>query len=477
MRRILVGGIVVAFALVACAGIGAAAWPEWWKKAAEPYAGQTIKAIGQSTPPSEVIRDVIAADFEKLTGIKVDFEAQPWEVEYEKVIRDVTAGTGLYDLAYIEQDAIYAFMKQGWLADLTELMEDHPELTDPDLDIDDFTKFIEYFRGPDNGHLYGLPFEAFLKMYIYRTDLFNDPEIKEAFKSEYGWELRPAKNWTEFRQIAEFFTAWGEKKGIDLYGFTAQAKTGYPALPYEIVETIWPAWGIYNWGINLDTWGASVAKGGEVNSDRAKEALQYYVDMLEYCPPGVKTYTWDEEAASFAAGKVAQSFIYCEFLGSLISVPEKSKVVGKYGITVSPTRGEAMNDAVRGMGYIGYYDGASYSIPWCSNKKEAAWLFSQFIVRKDFAVEYTRRASRVVRESTFLAPEIGQLNEEQGGYFDAFQKYESLYAGAAPLPMHLVIIDIYMDWISKAVAKELTVDEALEGLAAEIDETMVELGY
>lgn len=43
--------------------------------------------------------------------------------------------------------------------------------------------------------------------------------------------------------------------------------------------------------------------------------------------------------------------------------------------------------------------------------------------------------------------------------------------------MHLVIIDIYMDWISKAVAGEVSPDDALDSLAEEIDSTMIELGY
>ena len=449
---------------------------DWWKKAAEPYQGITIKAIGQSTAPSIVLRDVAAPAFEAATGIKVDFEVQPWEVQYEKFIRDAEGCTGIYDAAYMEQDAIYAFMEKEWLVNISKIIEEHPELNYPGFDLDDFAKFADYFKD-DKGDIYGLPFEAFLKMYIYRTDLFEDPEIKEAFKAEYGWDLRPAKDWVEYGQIAKFFAEWGKKKGIELYGHTAQAKTGYPALAYEIVETIWPAWGVYNWGLDLDNWRGSVENGGMVNSDLAKEAFRFYVDMLQYAPPGVKTYTWTEESESVAAGIVAQGFVYCENLAPLICNPEKSKVAGKVAVTVPPTTPEAMNDAVRGLGYIGYYDGASYSIPKCAKNPEAAWLFNQWILRPEWAIEYTRLASRVVRKSTFASPQLAELDEQQGGYFTAMQKYEPLFSGAAPLPMHLVIIDIYMNWISSAVAGETTPDEALDGLAKEIDQTMEKLGY
>ena len=474
-RKIVVLLVAVA---VLCMTIPAyATTAEWWKKAAAPYKGITLKGIGQSTPPSEVVRDVIAPEFEKLTGIKIDFEVQPWGVQYEKVIRDMDTGAGIYDFAYIEQDGIYGFLQKDWLVDMTKIWQEHPELTDPDLDLADFTKFIEYYKDPATGHIYGLPFEAFLKMYVYRTDLFEDPEIMRAFKSEYGWDLRPAINWEEYEQIAKFFTEWGKKKGIELYGHTAQAKTGYQALPYEMVESIWPTWGIYNWGINLNNWRTSVKNGGTLNGDLAKEAFRWYIDMLQYAPPGVKTYTWDEEAASLAAGKVAQGLTYCEFLGALLAVPEKSKIVGKFAVTMPPSSPQSMNEAVRGIGYLGYYDGASYSILHAAKNPLPAALFIQFIVRKDFAIEYARRASRVVRKSTFASPMLKELDQQQGGYFTAFQKYEFLFAGAAPLPMHLVIIDIYMDWISKAVAGEVSPDDALDSLAEEIDSTMIEMGY
>jgi len=477
MKKVGICLLIGVFCLVISAGIAGAASLEWWKQAAAPYKGVTLKGIGQATPPSEVVRDIIGPEFEKLTGIKIDFEVQPWGVQYEKFIRDATAGTGIYDLSYIEQDGIFGFMKKNWLYDMTKIMEEHPELTDPDLDLSDFTRFIEYFKDPENDHVYGLPFEAFLKMYIYRTDLFEDPEIKAAFKSEYGWDLRPANDWVEYEQIAKFFTEWGKKKGIELYGHTAQAKTGHACLAYEMVEMIWPCWGIFNWGINMDKWRASVANGGNLDSDVAKKALRWYIDMLQYAPPGVKSYTWDEEAASLASGKIAQGFTYCEFLGSLITVPEKSNIVGKFGVTVPPTKPEAMNLAVRDQGYVGYYDGASYSIPWGAKNPLPAWLFIQWIVRKDFAVDYARRASRVVRNSTFASPVLQELDEQQGGYFTAFQKYGFLFAGSPAFPMHLVIIDIYMDWISKAVAGEVSPEEALDNLAKEIDNTMIDMGY
>ena len=456
-------------------GIAQAAPPEWWKQAAGLYKGVTIRGVSESTPPSKAIRDYAAPLFEELTGIKVEFEVTSWDEMYTKSIADLSRKTGIYDFIYVEQDIIYAYLVQNWLTDMTALMAEYPQLTDPDFDIEDFTTFINYFKDA-KGHVFGIPFEAFLKSYAYRKDLFEDPEIRDAFKAEYGWNLRPPKDWDEYTQIAKFFTAWGKRKGIELYGHVAQAKT-HPCVAYEMVESIWPAWGIYNWGINLEKWRASVENGGTLNSERAKEAFRWYVDMLKYAPPGVRTYTWDETAAVMGAGKIAQGLIYLENLGWLATDTSRSVVTGKIGVALPPTYPGVMSEAVRGLGYIGYYDGGAFGIPVSSRKKEAAWLFIQFATRKEWGPEFAGLSGAVCRKSTFASSKIKALNEKMGGYFDMLRDRGFLFAGAPPLPMHRPLNELYLKWISRAVAGEVDPGEALDALAKEVDNLLIELGY
>jgi len=471
--RVLIG--VALFCTVMLAGIAQAATPEWWKEAAALYKGVTIRGVSESTPPSKAVRDYAAASFEKLTGIKVEFEVTSWDEMYTKSISDISRGTGIYDFIYVEQDIIYAYLVKNWLTDMTELMEKYPQLTDPDLEIEDFTTFIDYFKDA-KGHVFGIPFEAFLKSYVYRKDLFEDPEIRAAFKAEYGWDLRPPKDWDEYTDIAKFFTAWGKKKGIELYGHVAQAKT-HPCVAYEMLESIWPAWGIYNWGINLEKWRATVENGGTLNSKRAKEAFKWYVDMLEYAPPGVRTYTWDETAAVVAAGKIAQGLIYLENLPWVQLDTSRSVVTGKIGVALPPTYPGIMSEAARGMGYIGYYDGGAFSIPVSSRKKEAAWLFIQWATRKEWEPEFARLAGRVCRKSAFVSPEVKDLDLKLAGYYTMLETKGFLFAGAPPLPMHRPLNELYLKWISRAVAKEVDPYTALDSLAKEVDKLLIELGY
>ncbi|HSV32365.1 MAG TPA: extracellular solute-binding protein [Atribacteraceae bacterium] len=467
--------LAVVFVLVASTfAFAQVANPDWWREAAEPFQGVTITGISESTPPSRVVMDVAIPQFEELTGINVEFEVTSWDEMYTKAIHDMEAATGIYDFVYVEQDIIYAYLAQGWLTDLGPFIA-NPAITEPALDIDDFTTFIDYFKDAE-GNLFGLPFEAFLKSYVYRTDLFGDPDIQAAFLAEYGYELAVPTTWEQYTDIARFFTSWGKEQGVEIFGHVAQAKT-HPALGYELKETIWPAWGLYNWGINLETMRASVEHGGELNSDLAKEALRWYVEMLDYAPPGVRTYTWDETAATFGAGIIAQGVIYLENLGWWATDEERSAVVGKIGVALPPTKPGVMEAAEIGEGYIGYYDGGALGIPHSSRNKEAAWLFMQFVARKEWQGEFARLGTRVVRTSTFEDPLVLELDPLMGGYFTMLRDQGHLFAGAPNLPMHRPLNELYFSWIARAVVGEVTPEEALDNLAREVDLLMVDLGY
>ena len=87
--------LVAVFTLSLTAFAGDVADPDWWKEAAEPYKGVTIRGVSESTPPSRAVADVAAKDFEKLTGIKVEFEVTSWDEMYTKAINDIQAGSGI----------------------------------------------------------------------------------------------------------------------------------------------------------------------------------------------------------------------------------------------------------------------------------------------------------------------------------------------------------------------------------------------
>ena len=256
---------------LAAPGVSFAA-ESWWTNAAKPYEGTILHGISENTPPSLYVRDVLTKQFERATGIKVELELGDWGTMYDKSTQDMATGKGDYDFVYIEQDIFYAYLAQGFLVNLTRMLHDHPGLDSPLFRFDDFTSSLDYFAEPETGDKYGVPMEGFLKVYLYRKDLFETPAIKQAFHDRYGYPLKPATRLQAYRDIAEFFTQWAKDKGLALWGATVQARLDHPSSFYEVVETLFPMFGVYDWGINTDTWSASIGNGGTLNSDRAKEA-------------------------------------------------------------------------------------------------------------------------------------------------------------------------------------------------------------
>jgi multiple sugar transport system substrate-binding protein len=463
--------------VAALAMSGTATAQDFWTEAAKPYEGATIRGVSESTPPSAYVQDVLAKEFEGLTGIKVEFEITAWDQMYDKAIKDMEAKTGIYDFVYIEQDIIYSYLARDFLVDLTQALKDNPELAAPDFSFDDFTSFIDYFEDPETGDVYGVPMEAFVKVYLYRKDLFEDPEIQAAFKEQHGYDLAPATNFEQYRDIAEFFTAYGEENDLELWGTTVQATSGHPASFYEFFETIAPSFGVYNWGINLETGGASVENGGTMNSPEAKQALAFWLDMLQYAPPEATSSTWDEVAASFAAGRAAQGWVYGENAAWIATDPDRSQVVGKVGVALPPTAEGVMAAAEAGEGYIGYYDGGAFGIPHSSQNKEAALLWLQYIGQPSVQADWAVAGARIVQAATYDDPKVQEQDAKVDGYYTLMREKGPLFAGAPPYPFHGQVREAVAPFIYEAIVGSITPEEALDQAAAAAEAELQQLGY
>ncbi|MBX6322753.1 MAG: extracellular solute-binding protein [Rhodospirillaceae bacterium] len=470
------GALLVSSALALIAAAPAAR-ADFWSDAGQPYRGVTIHGVTESTPPSNYIKDVIAKEFEKATGIKVEIETTSWDQMYDKAIKDMEAKTGIYDVVYIEQDIIYSYLARNFLVDITQSLKDEPKLASPDFKTDAFVPFINYFKD-SKGDLFGVPMEAFIKIYLYRKDLFDDPEIKAAFKAKYGYDLAPATTHKQYREIAEFFTQWGKDHNMELWGTTVQAHSGHPASWYEFFESIAPTFGVYNWGIDASKdYAATVEHGGTMNSPKAKAALEWWLGNLKYAPPEATSSTWDEVAASFAAGRAAQGLVYGENAAWIATNPDKSKVVGKVGVALPPVEEGVMADAESGKGYIGYYDGGAFGIPYSSKNKEAALLFVQYLGLPLIQADWAVASSRITLTSTYDDPKVKAQDAKTDGYYTLMRDKGKLFAGAPPYPFHAQVREATAPFFYQAITGELTPSEALDKMAATAEAELKKLGY
>lgn len=473
--KILFVVLICLFCLNLTVSVKAKSSAGWWSKAAKPYKGTVLRGISEDTPASDYIARVLVKQFELETGIKVEFETVFWDDMYDKSIKDMATKTGHYDFVYIEQDILSVYLTQNYLVNLSRMLKTRPELASPHFSFQRFNSFLDYFRKPETGDIYGVPIEAFLKVYAYRSDLFDDPDIRNAFQEAYGYPLAPAATFAQYRDIAEFFTNWGRRHEIPLWGTTLQASIEHAASFYEFFETIAPSFGVYHWGINMNTWTASVKHGGTLNSERAKEALAFWVNLLPYSPPGATGSTWYEVAAAFAAGQAAQGWIYGENILWIATDPGRSKVVGKVGVALPPLYKGVLEDAQAGRGYIGYYDGGAFGIPFTSKQQEASLLWLQYLGQDSVQRDWTVQASRIVHNTVLDDPQIQNYDHKSGGYFSFFRDYSRLYAGAPYFPFHASMRDMVAPYIHQAIQGRMTPGDALDEAAARMDDLLSRL--
>lgn len=467
----------VAALAVALVMAAAMAWADFWSDAGAKYKGTTLHGVTENTPPSNYIKNVLAKDFEKKTGIKVEIETTSWDQMYDKAIKDMESGTGIYDMIYIEQDIIYAYLARKFLVDVTQSLKDNPKLKAPTFDEGNFTSFADYFRGK-NGDLYGVPMEAFIKLYLYHTDLFSDPQIKAAFKEKTGHDLAPAKTHERYTEIADFFTQWGKDHHMELWGTTAQAHTGHVASWYEYLESVAPTFGVYNWGINADkNYAATVANGGTMNSDKALAALQWWLHLRDIAPPESTASTWTETGTTFAAGRVAQGLIYGENAAWIASDKSKSKVVDKIGVALPPVSEGVMQDAETGKGYIGYYDGGAFGLPITSKHKEASLLFLQYMGQNEVQPGWAVAAPRITNTATYDAPEVKAMDKKLGGYYTMLREDGHLFAGAPPYPFHAQLREATAPIFFQILLGKISPKAGLDKMAEVAEKELKNLGY
>jgi multiple sugar transport system substrate-binding protein len=375
---------------------------EWsLAKAAEPWKGETLTMIGEALPPLEALQE-LEPEFEEITGVNVVIEALGHEEAVEKVTLDFAGQTGVYDLVLQPHRALGKLVDAGWLRPVEEFYND-PALRDPSFSFEGDLLNDVWFRETNTyqGKIYGLPFH-FISMYLwYRYDWFEHPDEQAAFKEKYGYDLpSPPVTWDEYRDAAEFFTRKtgetlaGEVLENDVYGH-AWGAARHVSTWYDFLNVL------YSFGgrdIQLpDNRGDSYGPV-TVNSEEGLATLEYIIDLIQYAPPGVLSYTWDEKQAAQQSGIVAMA-IQWDDATFAVEDPEQSKAAGKIAYSGVPIGKEKVTQI----------EGWSYFIPTSSKKPELAWLFIQWAMGKDIQVAQMLLGGESALRTTYEDERVTQI--------------------------------------------------------------------
>jgi len=388
------------------------------------FKGSKIYVLLTKHPWVETVERLIP-EFQKQTGITVEFTDLPEIQARQKATVEFTAGSGGVDAWYtsllIEKRR---FWKAGWYLDLSNFLKD-PTMTAPDYDWNDMAPGAKQSVLQQDGTISGLP--AFVDPFIffYRKDLF----------AQKG--LKPPKTLAELEEFAQKF-----HNPPSLYGFVARGLKNANAPSWD--------WVLFSMG------GDILTKDGKasINTPEAVKALDWYASMLRrFAPPGVVNFNWYECSAAFMQGQVAMYFDGVNF-ASQFEDKEKSKIVGNVGYAVLP--------AGPGGHFPPMFTSAMAVSPQSKNRG-AAYFFVQWATTKQNAIQGLLSGVGTARVSVWDNPEVKAKAKMPPEWSQAY--VDSLKIGRLGLP-EIVGVTEYRDIIGVAIQKAIEGAKSADVLAA-----------
>jgi glycerol transport system substrate-binding protein len=470
---------------------------DWFIKAAEPFVGMEINVLSETIPTHTYESEVLTKAFEEITGIKVNHQLLGEGEVVQAVQTQMQTNRNLYDAYINDSDLIGTHSRLQLAVNLTDWMAgEGKDVTLPTLDVDDFIG-KSFTTGPD-GKLYQLPDQQFANLYWFRKDWFDREDLKARFKEKYGYDLGVPVDWSAYEDIADFFTNdVKEIDGVRVYGHMDYGKRA-PDLGWRMTD----AWlsmagatspGLPNgrpideWGIRMEEdscnpAGASVSRGGGANSPAAVYAIRKWDEWLrQYAPPGAADLDFYQSLPALSQGNVAQQiFWYTAFVPDMVkpksegnnTVDDEGNVLWR--MAPSP-HGPYWKDGMK----LGYQDAGSWTLMESTpvDRRKAAWLYAQFVVSKTVDVKKTHVGLTVVRDSTINHESFTERAPKLGGWVEFYRSPDRVLwtPTGVNVPDYPKLAQIWWQQIGDVNAGAFTPQEAMDRLAAEMDDVMARM--
>ncbi|HET6335205.1 MAG TPA: ABC transporter substrate-binding protein [Polyangiales bacterium] len=465
---------------------------KWFREAAKPYRGKTIKVVSETIDTHVYESKTMAKAFEEITGVKVKHDLIQEGDVIEKLQTATQSGETIYDMWINDSDLIGTHFRYGFVTPLSDFMTgEGKDVTLPTLDIDDFIG-KSFGTAPDD-KLYQLPDQQFANLYWFRYDWFSRPDLQKKFKDKYGYELGVPVNWSAYEDIADFFTnTVKEIDGVRVYGHMDYGKKD-PSLGWRFTDAWLSMAGVGDKGIPngkpVDEWGirvegcnpagSSVTRGGDVNGPAAVYAVQKYLDWLKkYAPPEAPGMTFSEAGPVPGQGQIAQQIFWYTAFTAALTKPGLPVVnadgTPKWRMAPSP-HGPYWEEGMK----LGYQDAGSWTMLKSTplEQRKMAWLYAQFTIAKSTSMKKFFTGLTPIRKSDLDSEHTTKIAPKLGGLVEFYRSPARVAwtPTGTNVPDYPKLAQLWWQNISLAVTGEKTAQAAMDNLATQMDETMARL--
>lgn len=393
-------------------------------------------------------------EFEAETGISVNLEQQAFDSLFDKMMLEFAAGTGYYDIVYLSPGFMANLIESDYILQLDDYF------AASGLDTDEFLPAgVDINRyGPDDA-IWAFPYLADTSVFLYRMDLFEDPDEQAAFEQEYGYELPiptidDPMTTDEFVDVAAFFT----RKDEDMYGFAyPQGGTAYGNL--HILPWVWTFGGNYY----DDAFNATLDEPEVVN------AFEFARDLQNAQPDGVLGWDYGDHITLLCDSRLAMTAGWFH-IGLDANDPESCPdVAGTIGYAPPPYAPESGLD--QGRTVLG---GGGLAITADSANPDAAWAFLEWMfANEERALEWYLAGGGATLRSVYEAPEVAETYPWASDFFPVANFLLANTTQQRPtVPNSNAIFEVMSETWHNVALDRLTPEEAAAQSHERVDELL-----
>jgi len=397
----------------------------------------------------------LAKDFTQETGTQVVVDQIPWAQFETKVFTAFAAKADTYDIVIGDSQWLGRGAKGGHYMDLTDWMKANN--VDAGISPLALKYYGEYPKG--SGKYYAVPAEGDANGFAYRKDLFENPKEKESFKAKYGYELDIPESYDQLRDIAEFFTR--PQADPPLYGIAMWLSKDYDSVTMGFQQVMWSFGGSYG---DEETYKVE----GILNSDAGVKALEFYVDLAKFTPPGSENYYWNECLTAFQQGKVATAMDYFAFLPGLVA-KEKNPYADGTGFFAAPGQTGPDGEFRR---YISI-GGQGMSVSMYSKHQKEALEFIKWFCKDENQLKWARLGGFATSRKVLESDEFLKMNPYNPAFVESLKYVRDFWA----VPEYAELLQKCQVHWNAAVTGLETPKEAMDSLAKEHEEIFERAGY
>jgi len=388
-------------------------------------------------PAQDVLKNVFLPEFEKQTGIKTEWVEADYSGWFQKAVNDGQTKAGAFDVYVLDDPWIPQFAGGGFVANMEELgYQADADYVQAALD----TGYWPPKTGPRQPGidpnakpaLYALPIIGDVQLLFYRNDIYTSG---------------PPATWDDVLKTAKEKSDPAKQQ----YGWVTRGVKGNPIVTSFFVI-------LHDFGGKMfeDNWQIAF------NNPQGVQALEFYLSLLPYEPPGVAEFDSDQEGQTMLEGNAFAATMWTGWCRQTDDA-SKSKVVGKVSFDVPPKQ-------VDQFAKIGLFSaGIAASAP----NKDGALKFFQWFNSSETQIKFAQAGGTPVKISAFQ-------NEDaikKARWLPAILKALSAGKPSPRTPDWSKVEDILGTALNKALVEKGNAKQHLDDAAAEATAYLKGAGY